>query len=524
QKATKEKPSKASTAKPPKLKPTKEKSTKTTLPQPTDKGKVVKVRKEATQPLTIVEGKGKAIVTEEQAAYSLLSLYTPKRRSTTDQFIFQRRTLPMEASSTGPSAQAQDDTSANIIRDSPSLVDAEIVMDEDQAGPDLGENRRALAGPDPRPTHDEFMVDMYFKFINDKSTKDEPEKPNVEAEVVSTVIVPIYQASYSIPLLSTTIPVIDLSPPKPTSSTIHVPIVTVTTTLPPPPQQQSIIESEIFTLKLRDLPHKIDEAVREFVKEAVHIALQAPLQDRFRELPEADMKEILYQWMFKTTTYQALAENSLLEKTGDMRTFMHWYCQQMGKIELTQADLEGQAYEGVKAFYPNIVYLYVVSIKAFSHYGYDYLNEITLRRVDYQEYMIVKKDFKSLHPCDFEDLNLLLLQDFQLGIKSYQKQLNLTKPGWDAKGFEYKHNYIIIDSPRPVVFPIGNNEQKIMRFNEIYKFSDGTLTNIMEALDFRVKEYKHPVVELELEIVVVVVEGTMLVMLMLYLEVVVVVE
>ncbi|GJY41499.1 retrovirus-related pol polyprotein from transposon TNT 1-94 [Tanacetum coccineum] len=29
-----------------------------------------------------------------------------------------------------------------------------------------------------------------------------------------------------------------------------------------------------------------------------------------------------------------------------------------------------------------------------------------------------------------------------------------------------------------------------MRFNEIYKFSDGTLTNIMEALDYRVKEYK----------------------------------
>ncbi|GJY76238.1 hypothetical protein Tco_0481354, partial [Tanacetum coccineum] len=27
-------------------------------------------------------------------------------------------------------------------------------------------------------------------------------------------------------------------------------------------------------------------------------------------------------------------------------------------------------------------------------------------------------------------------------------------------------------------------------FNEIYKFSDGTLTNILEALDYRVKEYK----------------------------------
>ncbi|GKF00359.1 hypothetical protein Tco_0023709, partial [Tanacetum coccineum] len=70
------------------------------------------------------------------------------------------------------------------------------------------------------------------------------------------------------------------------------------------------------------------------------------------------------------------------------------------------------------------------------------------------------------------------------------KQLNLTKPGWDAKGFEYKHDYTIIDSPRAVVFLVSNNKRKIMRFNEIYKFSDGTLTNILEALDYRVKEYK----------------------------------
>ncbi|GKF11230.1 hypothetical protein Tco_0049156 [Tanacetum coccineum] len=126
-----------------------------------------------------------------------------------------------------------------------------------------------------------------------------------------------------------------------------------------------------------------------------------------------------------------------------------------------------------------------------------YLKEITLRRADHQEYTIAEKDFKNLYPSDFKDLNLLLLHghlihlpDFQLGIESYQKQLNLTKPGWDATGFEFKHDYTIIDSPRAVVFPVSNNERKIMRFNKIYKFSDGTLTNIMEALDYRVKEYK----------------------------------
>ncbi|GJR37622.1 hypothetical protein Tco_1213306 [Tanacetum coccineum] len=167
------------------------------------------------------------------------------------------------------------------------------------------------------------------------------------------------------------------------------------------------------------------------------------------------------------------------------------------------------------------LHLYLFLTKS-SRYGYDYLSEIVLRRADFQEYKIAEKDFKNLYPSDFEDLNLLLLQghldhlsgsdkrmlstavklwtrnlvirqrveDFQLGIKSYQKQLNLTKPGWDAKGYEFKHDYTIIESPRAVVFPVNHNERKIMRFNEIYKFSDGTLTRILEALDYRVKEFK----------------------------------
>nr|GEV94965.1 hypothetical protein [Tanacetum cinerariifolium] len=134
--------------------------------------------------------------------------------------------------------------------------------------------------------------------------------------------------------------------------------------------------------------------------------------------------------------------------------------------------------------------LSVVRIKAFSRYGYDYLSKIVLRRADFQEHKIAKKDFKNMYPSDFEYLDLLLLQDLQLGIESYQTQLNLTKPGWDAKGFEFKHDYTITESPQAVVFPVNNNERKITRFNEMYKFSDGTLTRILEALDYRVKEYK----------------------------------
>ncbi|GKD23909.1 hypothetical protein Tco_1225612 [Tanacetum coccineum] len=201
-------------------------------------------------------------------------------------------------------------------------------MDEDQAGPDPGISPMALVGPDPEPTHGEFMADLYPKvqeslkfsadehFINDKSTNDEPSELNVEAKVVSIVTIPIYQASLSVPPLST--PVIDLLPSKPTSSTTHATIFTATTTLPPPPQPQSVTESKlaersrVFTLELSDLPYNIDEVICENVKEAVQIAIKAPLRERFRDLPKADMKEMIQQWMFETGSYKSLPKHLAL--------------------------------------------------------------------------------------------------------------------------------------------------------------------------------------------------------------------
>ncbi|GKA30059.1 hypothetical protein Tco_0716304, partial [Tanacetum coccineum] len=123
-------------------------------------------------------------------------------------------------------------------------------------------------------------------------------------------------------------------------------------------------------------------------------------------------------------------------------------------------------------------------------YGYNYMKKIVLRRADLKEYVITKRDFKYLYPSDFEDLYLLNLQDFQLGIESYQTQLNLTKPRWDAKGFDYKHDFTVIDSPRAVTFMDKYGVQMIMRFNEIHKFNDGTLQQIDEALDYIVKEFR----------------------------------
>ncbi|GKC32066.1 hypothetical protein Tco_1039360, partial [Tanacetum coccineum] len=57
------------------------------------------------------------------------------------------------------------------------------------------------------------------------------------------------------------------------------------------------------------------------------------------------------------STYETPTENSLLAKIRDITTFINWYCRQVNKTELTQADFEGQTYEVVKAFYPDVIHL-----------------------------------------------------------------------------------------------------------------------------------------------------------------------
>ncbi|GKD41253.1 hypothetical protein Tco_1261460 [Tanacetum coccineum] len=174
----------------------------------------------------------------------------------------------------------------------------------------------------------------------EKSQEDEPEKTNTGSEVQSMVTVPIHQDTYFVPLITTS--VIDLTVSQPVSIMVQAPLPTLTTTvtaittttslLPPPtqPQQGSLDSiliqciseleqhmtdllqdnlaleerldkhgSRLYKLENLDIPHQVSKAVDEIVTDAVDWAIQAPLKDRFRDLPEADMKEILHHCITK---------------------------------------------------------------------------------------------------------------------------------------------------------------------------------------------------------------------------------
>ncbi|GKF17445.1 hypothetical protein Tco_0062363, partial [Tanacetum coccineum] len=55
--------------------------------------------------------------------------------------------------------------------------------------------------------------------------------------------------------------------------------------------------SRLYKLENLDIPHQVSKAVNEIVTDAVDWDIQAPLRDRFRDLPEAYMKEILHHRM-----------------------------------------------------------------------------------------------------------------------------------------------------------------------------------------------------------------------------------
>ncbi|GJZ80130.1 hypothetical protein Tco_0644967 [Tanacetum coccineum] len=200
------------------------------------------------------------------------------------------------------------------------------------------------------------------QFLVEKSQEDEPEKTNTESEVQSMVMVPIHQDTSSVPLMTT--PVIDLIVSQPVSITVQAPLptstatvttITTTTSLPPsPPQPQQcssdliLIQrigeleqhmadlvqdnlaleerldkhrSRLYKLENLDIPHQVSKSVDEIVTDAVDWAIHAPFRDRFKDLPEADMKEILHHRMWETKSYEAHEDHKklyeALEKSMD---------------------------------------------------------------------------------------------------------------------------------------------------------------------------------------------------------------
>ncbi|GKD01781.1 hypothetical protein Tco_1172055, partial [Tanacetum coccineum] len=62
--------------------------------------------------------------------------------------------------------------------------------------------------------------------------------------------------------------------------------------------------SRLYKLENQDILNQVSKAVDEIVTNAVDWAMHAPLTEHFRDMPEADMKEILHNRMWESKSYQ----------------------------------------------------------------------------------------------------------------------------------------------------------------------------------------------------------------------------
>ncbi|GJV81688.1 hypothetical protein Tco_1517558 [Tanacetum coccineum] len=269
-------------------------------------------------------------------------------------------------------------------------------------------------------------------------------------------------------------------------------------------------------------------------------------------IPPNDFPEPENNWANAyATSYQVPAENKLQRKTYDIGSFIKWFCRQTGKKKLCKADLEGPAFNLVDLVNPeghqilrdiyeplplggppgqvtiqpqfffnkDLEYLLtgdkerktalsISKLKAarYLDFGLEELildansqcdpcpdfQKIRIQLLErdnslpsYKEYKISEKDFKNLHPNDFEDLYLLNIQD-KLNHLSKSDKIHQHQ---QSNMWTQREDYTIVPKPRVVIYRDRNDQRKFMRLNEIHKFSDGTLTRVMEKLDHMVKDF-----------------------------------
>ncbi|GJX74596.1 hypothetical protein Tco_0313191 [Tanacetum coccineum] len=74
------------------------------------------------------------------------------------------------------------------------------------------------------------------------------------------------------------------------------------------------------------------------------------------------------------------------------------------------------------------------------------------------------------------------VEDLQLGVERYQKKLNITKPETFRSDISNKIPYIAYNNPQGIIYEDKYKRNRLMRTDELYKFSDGTLTSVRSVL------------------------------------------
>ncbi|GJU15303.1 hypothetical protein Tco_1143269 [Tanacetum coccineum] len=274
----------------------------------------------------LVLGKGKEKVGEEQAAQVLLNLQTPKKKSSAEQYIFQRRsyvltvTAGREESSSLYAELGLSSSDTESDEEMPSVVRSGT-QDEGQAGADPGTLDEGQAGSDPG-TLDEGQAG------SDPGTLDEGQAGSNPDDVIPEE--PVFSKPHGRDIVYSTTSAKEFS--------LHQQQRQPTTTLPLPPQRQQGSSDSILIKRMGELEqhivnlveenqaletrltkqgsriNKLESCLKEVVSLSVKQAMRAPLRARFKNLSTSDMKEILLQRMLEENYDKGHAEHRISYK------------------------------------------------------------------------------------------------------------------------------------------------------------------------------------------------------------------
>ncbi|GKD23526.1 hypothetical protein Tco_1225229, partial [Tanacetum coccineum] len=180
---------------------------------------------------------------------------------------------------------------------------------------------------------------------------------------------------------------------------------------------------------------------------------------------------------------------------------------------LKTSDIEISKFSKQNIYSTNAI-LGVKSVSVKKSHGHGHLEEIVVKRSDQQLYKFKECDFVDLHLNDIKDMLLFAVQqklfhldgnvivnfivalrmftrslilkrrveDLQLGVKSYQKKLNITNPQKTFLEIKFKEPYTPSYDPLGIVYEDLDKHNRVLRADELYKFLDGTLKSVRDEI------------------------------------------
>nr|GFB28899.1 hypothetical protein [Tanacetum cinerariifolium] len=134
----------------------------------------------------------------------------------------------------------------------------------------------------------------------------------------------------------------------------------------------------------------------------------------------------------------------------------------------------------------------VTELKIVEWHNYKHLDWISVRRDDDKIYKFKEGDLKRLRIQDIEDMLLLLVQKKLSNLTveecfAFNKRLNLTKPDTYQSNLKRREAYNAYSNLRGFIYQNKDKKNRLMRIDELHKFSDGMLHDVRNALDERLK-------------------------------------